>query len=259
MGVINITPDSFSDGGRLGTPAAAVDDALRMMDAGADLIDVGGESTRPGAAPVGADEELERVLPVIEALAKRGVPLSVDTTKAEVAEQAIRSGALIVNDISGLTFDEGMRHAVAAAGVPLVVMHTRGSPQTMQEGEIAYEGGVVTAVKQALAMSIQLAIQAGIGETEIIVDPGIGFGKTVAQNLELLRRLSELRELGCPVLVGTSRKSFIGKLTGKPVSERSHGTAATVALAIAGGADLVRVHDVPEMLDVVAVADAIVR
>lgn len=229
------------------------------MDAGADLIDVGGESTRPGAAPVGVDAELARVTPVIEALANRGVPASIDTTKAAVAARAVEAGAVLVNDISGLTFDGAMASTVADAGVPLVVMHTRGRPQTMQAGEIVYEGGVVAAVKRSLAMSIQLAVQAGVPETEIIVDPGIGFGKTVRQNLELLRRLEELRELGCPVLVGTSRKSFIGKLTGKDVAGRAFGTAATVALAVAGGADLVRVHDVAEMLDVVAVADAIVR
>ncbi len=257
MGVLNATPDSFSDGGRFDDPGRALDRALAMMDAGADLIDVGGESTRPGAPPIDASTELGRVLPVIERLSAAGVgPLSIDTTKAQVALRALDRGARIVNDVSAMRFDPDMPRVVAEQQAGLVLMHTRGRPQEMQEGELVYEGGVVDAVTRSLALSIQLAIDAGVSEALIAVDPGIGFGKTVAQNLELLRRLSELRALGRPVVVGTSRKSFLGAITGRAVEDRLFGTAASVALSIASGADIVRVHDVGPMVDVVAVADA---
>ena len=256
MGVLNATPDSFSDGGLFTDPARALDRALSMMDAGADLIDVGGESTRPGADEVVVGTELARVLPVIDRLVQAGIgPISIDTTKAEVASRALEHGAAIVNDVSAMSFDPKMRSVVEEKRCGVVLMHTRGRPHEMQQGELVYEGGVVEAVKRALSEAIA---GAGVPKELIAIDPGIGFGKTVEQNVELLRELRIFKELGCPILVGTSRKSFIGKITGKEVGRRLFGTAATVALAIAGGADIVRVHDVEEMVDVVAVADAIV-
>jgi dihydropteroate synthase len=260
MGVLNVTPDSFSDGGAYLDPERALDQALAMMDAGADLIDVGGESTRPGADPVSAEEESRRVLPVIALLARRGIgPISIDTTKADVAARALDAGAHLVNDISGLTFDRELAGVVARAGAPVVVMHTRGRPQEMQAGKIEYEGGVVAAVIGALEESIARAEAAGIAREQVIVDPGLGFGKTVEHNVELLKRLSEVKRLGRPVLVGPSRKAFLGKLTGREVHQRIFATAAAVALAVAGGADIVRVHDVGAMLDVATVADAVAR
>lgn len=260
MGVVNTTPDSFSDGGRFLDPERAVEHALQLLAAGADLVDIGGESTRPGAAPVSAEEELARVVPVIRQLAALGIEgISVDTHKAEVARAAVEAGARLVNDISGFTFDPAMPRVVASLGVPVVLGHTRGRPEVMQAGEIAYEGGVTAAVREALAEAVLRAEAAGLAREDVVIDPGIGFGKTGPQNLQLLRELRELRGLGCPLLVGTSRKSFIGKITGKDVAQRGYGTAATVALSIAGGVDIVRVHDVEAMLDVVKVSDAIVR
>lgn len=260
MGVLNVTPDSFSDGGAFLDPDRALDHALELMDAGADLIDLGGESTRPGSRPVSAEEELARVLPVLERLRRRGIgPVSIDTTKATVARAALLAGADLLNDISGLTFDPALAAVAAELGVPVVLMHTRGRPKEMQAGEIEYEGGVVPAVSRALAAAITRAVSAGISRDQLIVDPGLGFGKTVEHNVELLRRLSELSSLGRPILVGPSRKSFLGKLTGRDVGAREHATAAAVTLAIAHGADLVRVHDVAAMGDVVRVADAIAR
>ncbi|MBK8013975.1 MAG: dihydropteroate synthase [Deltaproteobacteria bacterium] len=261
LGVVNVTPDSFSDGGQSFALEGAVDTALRLMDEGADALDIGGESTRPGSVPVTVDEELRRVIPVVEALSKRGVgPISVDTTKAEVARRALEAGASLVNDISGMSFDDEMPRVVAAAGVPVVLTHTRDRPSRMQLGTIEYPGGVLKSVEAALSLRIEAALAAGIGRASLVVDPGIGFGKTTAQNLEILRGLSILkRSLACPILVGTSRKAFIGAITQKGVEDRAFGTAASVALAIAAGADFVRVHDVSEMADVVAVADAVVR
>jgi len=260
MGVLNVTPDSFSDGGCHADPEVAIEAGVRMFAAGAALVDVGGESTRPGAEPVSVEEELARVLPVIEGLAGFGFEgISVDTTKAEVARQAVEAGARMVNDISALSFDPAMPATVAALGVPVVLSHTRGSPKTMQQGVIEYEGGVVQAVKDALAEALELALDVGVGQGQILLDPGIGFGKTLEHNLELLRGLGELRCLGQPVLVGTSRKTFIGTLTGKAAAARDAGTAATVALSVQYGADIVRVHDVETMVDVVKVADALVR
>jgi dihydropteroate synthase len=257
MGVLNATPDSFSDGGRFADAGRALDHALRMMDAGADLIDVGGESTRPGAATVDEASELSRVLPVIDRLVAAGVgPISIDTTKAQVALQALEHGAAIVNDVSAMRFDPEMRRVVQEKEAPVILMHTRARPTEMQQGEIVYEGGVVSAVMRSLSEAI---VDSGVAPEKIVIDPGIGFGKTVAQNLELLRNLGAFKQLGCPILVGTSRKSFIGKITGKEVGDRKFGTAATVALAIASGANIVRVHDIEEMIDVVAVADAFMR
>ena len=251
MGIINVTPDSFSGDG-LGTDVdAALAHALRFQDEGADILDVGGESTRPGHAPVDEDEELRRVIPLIERLAGSATtPISVDTYKAGVARRALAAGATMVNDIWGLRRDPEMAGVVAEAGVPVVVMHNQEAP--------IYKD-VVADVMAILRESLRRAEAAGIPREWVIVDPGIGFAKRPEHSLELLRRLGELRALGCPVLVGTSRKSSIGAVLGLPVEERLEGTAATVAIAIANGADIVRVHDVKAMVRVARMSDAIVR
>ncbi|HJL41028.1 MAG TPA: dihydropteroate synthase [Myxococcales bacterium LLY-WYZ-16_1] len=261
MGVLNVTPDSFSDGGIYTGVAEAVDRGMALWDAGADVVDVGGESTRPGAEPVDAAEELGRVLPVIEGLARarpQGV-ISIDTTKAAVAARALDAGARWVNDISGGTFEPELLRVVADRAATLVLGHTRGRPSSMQDGSWTYRGGVVRAVRQGLRASATRALDAGVGPSRIWVDPGIGFGKTLDENLELLRHLGNLRTLGFPVLVGTSRKRFIGRLTGRAPAERAFGTAATVALSIQAGAEGVRVHDVEAIHDVIQVSDAWVR
>ncbi len=243
MGVLNVTPDSFSDGGRFLEPGAAVERALRLVEEGADLVDVGGESTRPGAPPVPADEERRRVLPVLERLAARGfaVPVSVDTAKAEVARAARAAGAALVNDVTGLS-DPAMAEAVARAGAPVVLMHMRGTPADMQSR--AVYGDVVAEVKAELAGALARAAAAGVPAERTILDPGIGFAKTAGQSLRLLSRLPDLGALGRPLLVGPSRKSFIGQATGAPVEERLPGTLAAVAAAVLGGAAFLRVHDV---------------
>jgi dihydropteroate synthase len=257
MGVVNVTPDSFSDGGRFLAPDAAVAHGLALVAAGADLLDVGGESSRPGAEPVPVEEELRRVLPVLAGLARyAAVPLSVDTTKAEVAAEALRAGASLVNDISALRFDPAMAEVVARAGAPLVVMHMRGTPRDMQQGEIVY-ADVVGEVRAFLADALGRAEAAGIPRARVLIDPGLGFGKTVAHNLALLRGLPALRELGAALLVGPSRKAFLGKLLGAEVGERLWGTAAAVTAAVLGGAHVLRVHDVREMRQVIEVAWAI--
>ncbi|MCR4391458.1 MAG: dihydropteroate synthase [Candidatus Acetothermia bacterium] len=243
VGVVNVTPDSFSDGGRFFDPDAAAAHALRLAKEGADLVDIGGESSRPGAEPVPAEEELRRVLPVIERLRGRlGVPMSVDTTKAAVAEAALRAGAQVVNDISALRADPGMARVVAGHGAPVVLMHMQGTPRTMQLAP--HYQDVVREVRSFLAERIEVAAAAGIDRDLVAVDPGIGFGKTVEHNLDLLRRLDELGELGRPILVGPSRKSFLGAVLGLPVAERLEATLAACAVAVARGADMVRVHDV---------------
>ena len=260
MGVVNVTPDSFSDGGRHFEREAAVRHALALAEAGADLLDIGGESTRPGAGEVPAQVELERVLPVIEAVrAASDVPLSIDTRKAEVARQALETGAVLVNDVSGLAHDPALATVVAQAGAALVLMHIQGTPETMQ-GDPRYED-LVAEVIHALAGSVDRAVAAGVRRARIWVDPGIGFGKTVGHNLFLLRHLAELRVLGAPVLVGTSRKRFLGALAGGlPPEQRLPGTLASLAaVAVLHGADVVRVHDVSEVKDALAVADAIAR
>ena len=260
MGVLNVTPDSFSDGGRHSALSVAVERALEMREQGADVIDIGGESTRPGSDPVPEEEELRRVVPVLEALHQRGVRgLSIDTTKATVAERAVELGVDIINDISGLSFDPLMTKVVADSGAYLIVGHTRGSPKLMQKGIISYPEGVTKAVMNALAAMVDDAESAGINRQKVLVDPGFGFGKTVEHNCQLLRELKQFRKLGSPVVVGTSRKTFLGQLTGRSVKDRDFATASSVALAIAHGADVVRVHDVASMVDVVRVADAIVR
>ena len=258
MGILNVTPDSFSDGSRYATIEKAVARALEMEAEGADIIDIGGESTKPNATPVSHDEELRRVIPVLEGLAGRlTIPVSVDTFKASVAREALAAGAEIVNDISGLTFDDRMAEVVAAAHAGLVLMHTRGRPTEMQK-ETTY-GSLIAEVTAALNGSLVLAETAGIEATRIVVDPGIGFGKSAGGNLEIIRKLSGFSSLGRPILVGTSRKSFIGAVLGRDVAERAFGTAATVALAIANGASIVRVHDVREMRDVADMAMALIE
>lgn len=268
MGVLNVTPDSFSDGGKFLDLDRAVAHAREMAQAGADIIDIGGESTRPGARPVGVEEELQRIVLVIEQLVGgapggRALPvISVDTTKAVVAERALAAGARIVNDISALRNDDRMVEVVRDAGAGVVLMHMQGSPQTMQQNP--RYGDALAEVRGFLAERIAFAVANGVEKSEIAVDPGIGFGKTVEHNLQLLARLEELGSLGCPVMVGTSRKSFIGKVLAprgagelREANERLWGTAATVAWAVTHGARIVRVHDVAEMTDVVRMIEAL--
>lgn len=259
VGILNVTPDSFSDGGIHLSVEAAVTHARQMLEEGADIIDVGGESTRPGADPVALDEELRRTVPVIEALmARHPAPISIDTRKAEVARQACQAGAVMINDVSALTADREMERVARDTGAAVCLMHMRGTPRTMQENP--RYGDVVREVRAYLADRAARAIEMGIPSERIVVDPGFGFGKTLEHNLELLRRLCEIADLGYPVMVGTSRKSMLGTLLGgAPASDRLEGTAATVALAIANGASLVRVHDVRAMARVARVADAVVR
>lgn len=260
MGVLNTTPDSFSDGGQFENPEQAIKAGRAMACAGADIVDVGGESTRPGADPVSVEVEVARVAPVISGLVDAGISnVSIDTTKARVAEAALLAGATIINDISGLSFDPELGAVAAEHGALMVLSHTRGRPRDMQSGRITYPEGVVDAVRSFLEGALRRAEDAGVEPEAVFVDPGIGFGKNLDHNLELLRHLECLRVSGCPILVGTSRKTFIGEITGRPVSARAFGTASTVALSVAAGADAVRVHDVGAMRDVVRVADAWVR
>jgi dihydropteroate synthase len=257
MGILNVTPDSFSDGSLFNDPVCAVEHALSMENDGADIIDIGGESTRPSSDPVSADEELRRIMPVIERLVPLlRIPISIDTTKAIVAREALAAGAEIINDISGLSFDPALAGVVSEFGAGVVLMHTRGTPKVMQN-DTSYTclmGDIV----QGLRQSISRARLAGIRPDQIVVDPGIGFGKDMAGNLQILRRLRELKILGQPVLVGTSRKAFIGKILGREPHERAYGTAATVAVSLMNGASLFRVHDVREMRDVADMAAAVV-
>lgn len=258
MGILNVTPDSFSDGGRFIDAGAAVSHALRMEDQGADIIDIGAESTRPGAPLVSSDEELQRLLPVLEALAGRiQVPISIDTWKAPVAEAALNAGAEIINDISGLTFDPSLAQVVAKQRAGLVLMHTRGTPATMQE-DTGYQD-LLGEIADFLQTSLQTALAAGSSPEQLVLDPGIGFGKDLAGNLEILRRLPELAGLGYPLLVGTSRKRFIGTILQQERPEdRLFGTAATMAMSVAQGAQVLRVHDVQAMRDVALMTHSIV-
>jgi dihydropteroate synthase len=256
MGIVNVTPDSFYDGGRYNLPEQAVARALELVDQGADILDVGAESTRPGAYPVSQEEELARLIPVVAELAHRvTVPISVDTCKASVAQAALNVGACIVNDVSALRWDQAMASVVAQSGAAVVLMHMRGTPQTMQQAP--QYGDVVKEVAAFFHERIQAAGEAGISKTHIILDPGIGFGKLLEHNLKLLNRLSDLTNMSCPVLVGLSRKAFIGQLLDRPVEHREWGTAAAVALAVDRGAAILRVHDVAMMADVVKVAAAV--
>jgi dihydropteroate synthase len=254
MGVVNVTPDSFSDGGEFLDARVAVAHGKRLAEEGAAILDVGGESTRPGAEPVAAQEELRRVLPVIEGLAGGQAQLSIDTTKTEVARAAVDAGATIVNDVSAFRFDPGLAALVADTGCECCVMHMLGEPRTMQQ-DPRYDD-VVSDVKAFLEERIAFAVAEGVAEERIWVDPGIGFGKTLDHNLELLRRLDEIVALGRPVVVGTSRKSFLGKLTGRGEKERVPGTTATNVIALERGAQIFRVHDVAEAVDALSVAAA---
>jgi dihydropteroate synthase len=262
MGVLNITPDSFSDGGRYLDSQAAIARALELERDGADLLDIGGESTRPGAAPIRAKEELRRILPVLKVLrGKLRIPISVDTHKAEVAEAAIAAGAEIVNDVSALRMDPRVAEIARRARVPMILMHMRGTPRTMQRGPFARD--VIRDVIAGLRDAMARARSAGLANSQLLLDPGVGFGKKHEQNFEILARLPELARLGCPIVVGTSRKSFLGKAMARPgdpaapSDERLLGTAATVTASILGGSHIVRVHDVAEMVRVVRVADRI--
>ena len=260
MGVVNVTPDSFSDGGRFLEPSAAVAHGVRLAGEGAAILDIGGESTRPGADSVPADEELRRVLPVIEELARELQPsrarLSIDTSKAAVARAALDAGASYVNDVTAFRGDPAMAGLVAERGVECCLMHMLGEPRTMQDDP--HYDDVVSDVKAFLERRLAVAVGEGVPEERVTLDPGIGFGKTLPQNLELLRRLDEIAAIGRPVLVGTSRKSFLGKLTGREVDDRLAGTIATNVLAYARGASVFRVHDVAPLRDALTVAAATV-
>jgi len=271
MGILNVTPDSFSGDGILSkgdAVNAAVEQARDFLASGADILDVGGESTRPGSAAVNADEEMERVIPIVHALNKSfpETIISIDTYKAQVAEEAIKTGADIVNDVWGLRADDGLASIVAKYNVPVILMHNRSNPASVEVREKvgnAYVGAdyenLIEDVKRELMNSVDLARRAGIAESQIVLDPGIGFGKTREHNLELINRLDDIRQLGYPVLLGTSRKSFIGFTLDLPADQRVDGTAATVAVGITRGADIIRVHDVKEMVRVAKMTDAIVR
>jgi dihydropteroate synthase len=259
MGVLNVTPDSFSDGGSYATVDAAVSRAMEMIAQGADIIDIGGESTRPKTlygetARVTVDEELHRVIPVIERIAHSSdAVISIDTTKSAVAEAALHAGAVIINDISGLSFDPEIADVAARNHAALIAMHIQGTPETMQENPSYLN--VVAEVKELLKRSVAAARTAGV--KDIIIDPGIGFGKNVQHNLTLIKHLAEFQEIGCPLLVGTSRKGFIGSVLNVPVDDRLEGTAASVTIAIMNGANIIRVHDVKEMKRIAVMVDAI--
>ncbi|TXK65952.1 dihydropteroate synthase [Alkalisalibacterium limincola] len=251
MGIVNVTPDSFSDGGRLDTPEAAIAHGLALVEAGADLLDVGGESTRPGAQDVSGDDELARVLPVIEGLlARTSVPVSVDTSKAPVMRAALAAGAGLVNDVYALR-REGALEAVAEAGVPVVLMHMQGEPRSMQEAPEYHD--VVAEVHAFLAQRVFACEMAGIPKSRLVLDPGFGFGKTLEHNLALLARLDRFGDLGCPVLAGLSRKRMIGELTGREVDDRIAGSTAAALIAVQRGARILRVHDVAATRDMLQV------
>ena len=259
MGILNVTPDSFSDGGLFYSQQKAVERGLQMADEGADIIDIGGESTRPGAKSLDASVELKRVLPVIESLVKQvKIPLSIDTTKAKVAKFAMVGGAEIVNDISALHGDKEMTKTIKDAGAAVILMHMRGKPRNMQKGNLVYDN-LMGEVTDYLKKSSEKALKAGIEKDRMIVDPGIGFGKTPEDNYKIIRNLYQLKELGIPVMIGSSRKSFIGRITGGEPEQRLEGTAATITAAIMNGCHIVRVHDVAAMKKVAAVTDAIVH
>jgi dihydropteroate synthase len=259
MGILNVTPDSFSDGGFYCSQQKAVERGLQMADEGADIIDIGGESTRPGAESIEANVELKRVLSVIESLVKQvKIPVSIDTTKAKVAKQAIAGGAEIVNDISALYGDQKMTKTIKDAGVAVILMHMRGKPRNMQKGNLVYNN-LMGEITNYLKESSEKALRAGIEKDCLVIDPGIGFGKTPEDNYKIIKNLSQLKVLGMPVMIGTSRKSFIGKVTGGEPGQRLEGTAATISAAIMNGCHIVRVHDVAAMKKVAAVTDAIIH
>ena len=258
MGIVNVTPDSFFDGGRFLDPQAAVAHAWRLVEEGADLLDIGAESTRPASVPVEETEERRRLIPVVTAVAKAvSVPISVDTSKAVVAKAAIDAGAVMVNDVTALRGDPAMVDAIVVSGVGVVLMHMQGTPQTMQKAPQYHD--VVEEVEDFLAERVRFALERGIAKNQIMLDPGIGFGKTLAHNLDLLAQLRTFTKLGFPLLVGPSRKGFIGELVEQAVQDRAWGTAGAIALAVEQGAHVLRVHDVAGMKDVVKVAAAISR
>lgn len=256
MGILNITPDSFSDGGSFDSTEKAVMHAVYMAENGADIIDMGAESTRPGAAKVSSEEEIARLIPVIKAFRElnKNIPVSADTYKTETAVQAIKAGADMINDISGGTFDSAMLQTAAKLDVPYVIMHTRSTPDKMQT-DISYsEKGAVYDIMEYFRERVAAAIKAGLRKDNIILDPGIGFGKTQQDNIEIIKNIREFKTLGFPVLIGASRKSFIGNITGGPPDKRIFGSAAAAAVSVINGADILRVHDVPEMHDTVKTA-----
>lgn len=256
MGVLNVTPDSFSDGGRYVDPDAAVAHALSMVEQGADVLDIGAESSQPGAVPIDEEEERRRLISVVRAVCRRTtVPVSVDTTKASIAQEALDVGAALINDISALRFDARMGAVVAKSGAGLILMHMQGTPQTMQRA--AQYTDVVEEVRQFLKARLEAAREAGIQAERILLDPGIGFGKNCQHNVVLLDRLDAFHTLGRPLVIGVSRKAFIGKILGRPVGERLMGTAGAVAVAVMKGARMVRVHDVAPIRDVVKMVEAI--
>jgi dihydropteroate synthase len=258
IGVLNVTPDSFSDGGQNLDPARAIARALEMESEGADIIEIGGESTRPSATALTAEEELARVTPVLRALGNQlRVPVSIDTYKSDVARVGLEMGASIINDVSALRFDPLIADLAAREGATLVLMHMRGDPATMQKIEPSRD--IFAEIESDLVVAIRLALSRGVERDRLIFDPGIGFGKTLEQNLAILNHLDRFDSLDLPLMIGASRKSFIGRVTGRPESDRVMGTAASVALAIVRGAHMVRVHDVKEMVEVARVADAIVN
>lgn len=256
MGILNVTPDSFSDAGKFYDFHSAVQQALEMIIGGADLLDIGGESTRPGSDPVPPDVELDRVIPVIQAIRRSSdIPISIDTTKAEVAREALAAGADMVNDVSSLRFDHQMADVVARAGVPVIFMHMQGAPKTMQQNP--FYSSLFSEIIAFLEERIQHAAKQGIDREQIIVDPGIGFGKTVAHNLYLIRDLDLFRSLDCPILIGASRKRFIGAILERPLEDREMGTAVANAFSIAAGAHIMRVHDVERHKQVAVMGDAL--
>lgn len=259
MGILNVTPDSFSDGGRYLDPETAYAHATKLVEEGADIIDLGAESTRPGALPVTDREEWERLLPVLKRIRKEiQVPISIDTVRPEVAKKCLDAGADIVNDVSGLRRSgPGMAKVVKKFGAGLVLMHSRGTPETMQVS--ATYGDVVSDVMAELRESIRIATDAGVESEQIVVDPGLGFAKTTEQNLEIMKNLTAFHGLGLPVMIGPSRKSFIGQVTGREVNDREFGTAACVSSAVMNGIQIVRVHDVKAMRDVMRIAESIKR
>jgi dihydropteroate synthase len=258
MGIVNVTPDSFSDGGQFFEREKAIEQALQLASDGADIMDIGGQSTRPGSEPVPESEEMDRVIPVIEQVVKEiAVPVSVDTTRASVAREALRLGAQIVNDISGLHYEPQLAEVAREFDAGMVLMHIRQEPKTMQE-DTEYQdlfGEIISYLQEG----ISIAANAGIPRNHIVVDPGIGFGKSVLDNYRLIDRVEVFRSLGCPIAIGPSRKSFIGKVLDLPVDQRTWGTAAAVACAVLRGVDVVRVHDVKEMVQVVKICDTFVQ
>jgi len=257
MGVLNITPDSFSDGGKYFSKNSAIKHALKLINEGSDIIDVGGESTRPGASHLTIEEELTRVIPVIKEIRKlsKNILISIDTYKSEVAKEAVKYGANIINDISGLVMDDRMVHIAAELDVPVIIMHLKGTPMNMQVNP-TYEN-LISEITEFLRTQIQYALKNGVKKHNIIIDPGIGFGKTIEHNFKIIANLEKFKKIGYPILIGPSRKSFIGNLLKLPPDKRLEGTAASIAIGIVNGARIVRVHDVLEMKRVSSIADKV--